>query len=103
MAKQSNLGGTFTFPNTSMTVKRMGYGAMQLAGREGKKMVWGPPPNVPGAVAVLREAIASGVDHIDTSYGRHVYQGATHNGGESQRFKVTGCAFVVGHSQQALG
>jgi pyridoxine 4-dehydrogenase len=69
-----NLCGTFTFPKTSMTVKRMGYGAMQLAGREGKKMVWGPPPDVPGAIAVLREAIASGVDHIDTSdfYGPHV-------------------------------
>ena len=74
MAKQSDLGGTFTFPNTSMTVNRMGYGAMQLSGREGKKMIWGPPPNVPGAVAVLREAIASGVDHIDTSdfYGPHI-------------------------------
>ena len=74
MAKQSNLGGTFTFPNTSMTVNRMGYGAMQLAGREGKKMVWGPPRDVPGAIAVLREAIASGVDHIDTSdfYGPHI-------------------------------
>jgi len=74
MAKQSNLGGTFTFPNTSMTVNRMGYGAMQLAGREGKKMVWGPPRDLPGAIAVLREAIASGVDHIDTSdfYGPHI-------------------------------
>ena len=74
MAKQSNLGGTLTFPNTTMTVKRMGYGAMQLAGRDGSKMVWGPPADVPGAIAVLREAIASGVDHIDTSdfYGPHI-------------------------------
>jgi aryl-alcohol dehydrogenase-like predicted oxidoreductase len=73
MAKQSNPCGTFTFPNTSMTVKRMGYGAMQLAGRDGNKVVWGPPRDVPGAIAVLREAIASGVDHIDTSdfYGPH--------------------------------
>jgi aryl-alcohol dehydrogenase-like predicted oxidoreductase len=57
-----------------MTVKRMGYGAMQLAGREGKKMVWGSPRDVPGAITVLREAVASGVDHIDTSdfYGPHV-------------------------------
>ena len=39
MAKQSNLGGTFTFTKTAMTVKRMGYGAMQLAGRDGNKMV----------------------------------------------------------------
>src|ERR1700677_346191 len=74
MAGQSNLCGTFTFPNTSMTVKRMGYGAMQLAGRDGNKFVWGPPPDVPGAIAVLREAVASGVDHIDTSdfYGPHI-------------------------------
>jgi aryl-alcohol dehydrogenase-like predicted oxidoreductase len=72
--QESNLGGTFTFPNTSMTVRRMGYGAMQLAGRDGNKMVWGPPRDVPGAIAVLREAVASGVDHIDTSdfYGPHV-------------------------------
>ena len=74
MTKQSNLGGTFTFPNTAMTVKRIGYGAMQLAGRDGSKMVWGQPADVPGAIAVLREAVASGVDHIDTSdfYGPHI-------------------------------
>jgi pyridoxine 4-dehydrogenase len=74
MTNQSDLGGTFTLPNTSMTVKRIGYGAMQLAGRDGNKLVWGPPPDVPGAIAVLREAIASGVNHIDTSdfYGPHV-------------------------------
>jgi len=69
-----NLGGTFTFLNTPRTVHRMGYGAMQLAGREPGKMVWGPPRDVPGAIAVLREAVASGVNHIDTSdfYGPHV-------------------------------
>jgi len=74
MTEQSNLGGIFTFPNTSMTVKRMGYGAMQLAGRDGEKLVWGPPRDVPGAIALLREVIASGVNHIDTSdfYGPHV-------------------------------
>jgi pyridoxine 4-dehydrogenase len=74
MTKQSSLGGTFTFPNTSTTVHRLGYGAMQLAGRDGNKMVWGPPADVPGAIAVLREAVASGVNHIDTSdyYGPHV-------------------------------
>jgi aryl-alcohol dehydrogenase-like predicted oxidoreductase len=57
-----------------MTMNRMGYGAMQLAGRDGDKLVWGPPSDVPGAIAVLREAIASGVNHIDTSdfYGPHV-------------------------------
>ena len=61
---------TFTFPGTSMTVNRMGYGAMQLAGPQ----VWGPPRNVEAAVAVLREAVEAGVDHIDTSnfYGPHV-------------------------------
>jgi len=72
--QQLNLGGTFTFLNTSVTVNRMGYGAMQLAGREGKKVVWGPPKDVPEAIAVLREVVASGVNHIDTSdfYGPHV-------------------------------
>jgi aryl-alcohol dehydrogenase-like predicted oxidoreductase len=51
-------------------VKRMGYGAMQLAGRG----VFGPPKDPAAALAVLREAVASGVDHIDTSdfYGPHV-------------------------------
>ena len=70
MTKQINLGGTFTLPGTSMTVNRMGYGAMQLAGPH----VWGPPRDVDAAVSVLREAIAQGVDHIDTSdfYGPHV-------------------------------
>jgi pyridoxine 4-dehydrogenase len=74
MTEQSNLGGTFTFPDTSLTVNRMGYGAMQLAGQDGEKRVWGPPRDVPGAIAVLREAVASGVDHIDTSdfYGPHI-------------------------------
>jgi aryl-alcohol dehydrogenase-like predicted oxidoreductase len=52
----------------------MGYGAMQLAGQDGEKRVWGPPRDVPGAIAVLREAVAAGVNHIDTSdfYGPHV-------------------------------
>ena len=75
MAKTNEkLGGTFTFPGTALTVKRLGYGAMQLAGKDGQKMVWGPPKDVPEAIAVLREAVASGVDHIDTSdfYGPHV-------------------------------
>jgi aryl-alcohol dehydrogenase-like predicted oxidoreductase len=74
MTLQSDPGGTFTFSNTSLTVNRLGYGAMQLAGKDGDKMVWGPPRDVPGAIAVLREAVASGVNHIDTSdfYGPHV-------------------------------
>jgi aryl-alcohol dehydrogenase-like predicted oxidoreductase len=71
---KEKLGGTFAFPGAAGSVKRMGYGAMQLAGKEGKKMVWGPPKDVPEAIAVLREAVASGVNHIDTSdfYGPHV-------------------------------
>jgi pyridoxine 4-dehydrogenase len=59
----TKLGGPFTFPDTSMTVNRMGYGAMQLAGPH----VFGPPRDLVAALAVLREAIASGVNHIDTS------------------------------------
>src|SRR6516164_9691950 len=52
------------------TVKRFGYGAMQLAGPG----VFGPPKDHDAALAVLREAVAAGVDHIDTSdfYGPHV-------------------------------
>jgi pyridoxine 4-dehydrogenase len=74
MTKEIKLGGTFRFPGISTSVHRMGYGAMQLAGRDGDKLVWGPPKDVDGAIAVLREAMASGVDHIDTSdyYGPHV-------------------------------
>lgn len=70
MNAQSNLGGTFTFPGNSITVKRMGYGAMQLAGPH----VFGPPKDVKAALAVLREAVESGVNHIDTSdfYGPHI-------------------------------
>jgi pyridoxine 4-dehydrogenase len=67
---EDKLGGRFTFPGTSLTVQRMGYGAMQLAGPG----VWGPPKDPEAAVAVLREAVAAGVNHIDTSdfYGPHV-------------------------------
>ncbi|MGA7155704.1 MAG: aldo/keto reductase family oxidoreductase [Acidobacteriaceae bacterium] len=68
------LGGEFTFPGTKLTVKRMGYGAMQLAGSDGDKRVWGPPKDRAEAVAVLRAAVEAGVNHIDTSdfYGPHV-------------------------------
>ena len=64
------LGGRFTFPGTPFSVDRMGYGAMQLAGPG----VWGPPRDRDGAIAVLREAVAAGVNHIDTAdfYGPHV-------------------------------
>jgi aryl-alcohol dehydrogenase-like predicted oxidoreductase len=70
MTNHTDLGGGFKLPGTSMILRRMGYGAMQLAGPE----VWGPPRDVDGAVAVLQEAVASGVNHLDTSdfYGPHV-------------------------------
>src|ERR1700719_5224626 len=60
--------GTFTLG--AHTVKRLGYGAMQLAGPG----VFGPPKDRAMAISVLREAVASGVNHIDTSdfYGPHV-------------------------------
>ena len=66
----ARLGGPFTFPGTSFTVHRIGYGAMQLAGPG----VFGPPKDPDAAVGILREAIASGVNHIDTSdyYGPHI-------------------------------
>jgi aryl-alcohol dehydrogenase-like predicted oxidoreductase len=74
MPQGVNLAGSFTLPGSSHSVNRMGYGAMQLAGRDGNKMVWGPPRDVEAAIAVLREAVASGVNHIDTAdfYGPHV-------------------------------
>jgi pyridoxine 4-dehydrogenase len=74
MIEQTTLPGRFTMPETSVTMNRMGYGAMQLAGRDGNKLVWGPPRDVEAAIAVLREAIVSGVNHIDTAdfYGPHV-------------------------------
>jgi pyridoxine 4-dehydrogenase len=70
MIEQTDLAGSFTLPGTSIAVNRMGYGAMQLAGSG----VWGPPRDVDAAIAVLRKAVESGVNHIDTSdyYGPHV-------------------------------
>ena len=68
---ERNLGGVFTFPGTRFTVNRMGYGAMQLPGPG----VWGPPRDrFDEAIAVLHEAVESGVNHIDTAdfYGPHV-------------------------------
>jgi len=66
----TNIDRSGTFKLGSRGVKRLGYGAMQLAGPG----VFGPPKDPEAARAVLREAIASGVDHIDTSdfYGPHV-------------------------------
>jgi pyridoxine 4-dehydrogenase len=70
MIEQTDLASSFTLPGTSITLNRMGYGAMQLAGPG----VWGPPRDVDAAIAVLREAVESGVNHLDTSdyYGPHV-------------------------------
>ena len=70
MTSEKNLGGSFTLPCTTMNLNRMGYGAMQLAGPQ----VWGPPRDTDAAIAVLREAVEAGVNHIDTSdfYGPHV-------------------------------
>ena len=68
MSRTSLPGGTWTFGD--LTVTRFGYGAMQLAG----PWVMGPPADHDGALAVLREAVAQGITHIDTAdaYGPHV-------------------------------
>ncbi len=70
MSQSVNLGGIFTPTGTSLALKRVGYGAMQLTG----SMVWGPPRDREGAIKVLREAVRLGVNHIDTSdyYGPHI-------------------------------
>jgi pyridoxine 4-dehydrogenase len=69
MPSSTLLGGTFTLAE-DLTVTRMGYGAMQLAGPH----VFGPPADRDAAVAVLREAVQLGITHIDTAdfYGPHV-------------------------------
>jgi pyridoxine 4-dehydrogenase len=69
MATQTLPGGTFTMAD-DLTVTRVGYGAMQLAGPG----VFGPPKDRQAAIAVLREAVELGITHIDTSdyYGPHV-------------------------------
>ncbi|HXA76497.1 MAG TPA: aldo/keto reductase family oxidoreductase [Candidatus Acidoferrales bacterium] len=70
MTARTDSRSNYTLPGSAMTLNRMGYGAMQLAGPQ----VWGPPRDIDGAIAVLREAVAAGVNHIDTSdyYGPHV-------------------------------
>jgi pyridoxine 4-dehydrogenase len=70
MTKGMDLGGSLTLVGASTTTHRMGYGAMQLAGPG----VWGPPRDLDSAIALLREAVTAGVNHIDTSdfYGPHV-------------------------------
>jgi aryl-alcohol dehydrogenase-like predicted oxidoreductase len=67
---EMNLGGRYNFPGTPFSVHRMGYGAMQLSGPG----IFGPPKDPDACVAVLREVIEAGVNHIDTSdfYGPHV-------------------------------
>ncbi len=70
MTETSQTGGVFTPAGTELAFRRMGYGAMQLPGPH----VWGPPKDEAAALAVLREAIALGVNHIDTAdfYGPQV-------------------------------
>ena len=70
MASLHNLGGTFTLKGSTQPLHRIGYGAMRLTG----PMIWGEPRDRKEALAVLREAISLGVNHIDTSdfYGPHV-------------------------------
>ncbi|MGC1576968.1 MAG: oxidoreductase [Beijerinckiaceae bacterium] len=70
MPPSPELGGVFTPAGTRFALNRIGYGAMQLAG----PMVWGPPKDRRAAVAVVREAVRLGINHVDTSdyYGPHV-------------------------------
>jgi pyridoxine 4-dehydrogenase len=70
MSKSTNLGGAFTLAGTSLALNRMGYGAIQLTG----PMAFGPPRDRQAAIAVVREAVRLGVNHIDTSdyYGPHI-------------------------------
>ena len=70
MTESSNLGGTFTPAGTQLTLRRMGYGAMQIPGPG----VYGPPRDRDAALATVRDAVALGVNHIDTSdyYGPYI-------------------------------
>jgi aryl-alcohol dehydrogenase-like predicted oxidoreductase len=70
MTDRNNLGGEFTLSGTSISLTRMGYGAMQLAGPR----VFGPPKDRNAAIAVLREVIDRGINHVDTAdfYGPYV-------------------------------
>ena len=62
MTTQTNLGGRFALPGTSMNLNRMGYGAMQLAGPQ----VYGPPRDRNAAIAVLREAPAAAGNNYES-------------------------------------
>jgi pyridoxine 4-dehydrogenase len=70
MSLSAHLGGAFTPAGTNLFLNRMGYGAMQLTG----PMAFGPPRDRAAAVAVVREAVRLGINHIDTSdyYGPHI-------------------------------
>jgi pyridoxine 4-dehydrogenase len=70
MGNQDRLGGTFTFKGTSVTVNRIGYGCMSLAG----PMAFGPVEDKSAVLGVLKEALRLGINHIDTSdyYGPHI-------------------------------
>jgi len=70
MSSSRHLGGAFTPTGTSLVLNRMGYGAMQLTGA----MAFGPPRDHQAALAVVREAVRRGINHIDTSdyYGPHI-------------------------------
>jgi pyridoxine 4-dehydrogenase len=70
MSQSANLGGVFTPAGTTLALKRVGYGAIQLTG----PMAWGPPRDREAALAVVREGVRLGINHIDTSdyYGPHV-------------------------------
>ena len=74
MVQEVSGAGSFTLLGGTLSVSRMGYGAMQLAGKDGGKVVWGPPADVDGAIGLLREVVVSGVNHIDTAdfYGPHI-------------------------------
>jgi pyridoxine 4-dehydrogenase len=69
MQTNNNLAGQFTFKGTSLAVNRIGYGAIQLTG----PMAWGDPPDRAEALAVVKEVLSLGINHIDTSdfYGPH--------------------------------
>ncbi len=70
MSLSTNLGGVFAPTGTGLALNRMGYGAIQLTG----PMAFGEPKNREAALAVVREAVRLGINHIDTSdyYGPHV-------------------------------
>ena len=58
MVQEVTSTGRFTLHGSSRTVNRMGYGAMQLAGRDGEKLVWGPPRDVDEAISLLDQSLA---------------------------------------------